>query len=214
MLATFMFALQSMYRSVIADNGASMPLQVTGEAGGLWTVQREANTRRLPAGRPDRSAACDSLDQIIAWRPYIKGIESSDAARRARIAGDEHLGKRCAADGLRRSSEGAPRAVAVAYSSTRKTRISLVTGDAIGAAAHSGVLRARAAVAKTRSRWTRATSRTSTPTEWMGSSLIDIHPPKMAIQSSPRVAPHGLTTPPSRLGLARRVPSRVRIGTT
>jgi hypothetical protein len=68
-------------------------LQITGGAGGDWTLQREANGWRLYTGAPQRPTASLGLDQSIAWRLFTKGITSSDAERHARIDGDEHLAR-------------------------------------------------------------------------------------------------------------------------
>jgi hypothetical protein len=92
-LGTFVFALPWTYRSVVADDRATVTLQITGEAGGEWTVQREGNAWRLFAEAPDRPTAQVTLDQSIAWRLYTKGIASSEAERHARIDGEDHLAK-------------------------------------------------------------------------------------------------------------------------
>jgi len=90
-LATFVFAMPWTYRSVAADEGDTVTLQITGGAGGEWTLQREANDWRLYTGAPQHPTARVALDQSIAWRLYTKGITSPEAERHARIQGDDHL---------------------------------------------------------------------------------------------------------------------------
>jgi uncharacterized protein (TIGR03083 family) len=92
-LSTFVFAMPWTYRSVVADESATVTLQITGEAGGEWTLQREDNAWRLYAGSPEYPTARVTLDQSIAWRLYTKGMTISEAEPHARIDGDAHLGK-------------------------------------------------------------------------------------------------------------------------
>jgi uncharacterized protein (TIGR03083 family) len=92
-LATFVFAMPWTYRSMAADEGATVTLQIRGESGGEWTIQREGNAWRLYTGAPDRPTAQVALDQSIAWRLYTKGITRSEAERHARIDGDDHLAR-------------------------------------------------------------------------------------------------------------------------
>jgi uncharacterized protein (TIGR03083 family) len=92
-LSTLVFAMPWTYRAVIADEGATVALQITGEAGGVWTLQRENGTWRLYVGAQEQPTARVTLDQNSAWRLYTKGITSSEAERQARIDGDHHLAK-------------------------------------------------------------------------------------------------------------------------
>jgi uncharacterized protein (TIGR03083 family) len=92
-LSTFVFAMPWTYRAVVADEGATVALQITGEAGGSWTLQRENGTWRLYLGAQEQPKARVTLDQNIAWRLYTKGITSSEAERHARIDGDDQLAK-------------------------------------------------------------------------------------------------------------------------
>jgi uncharacterized protein (TIGR03083 family) len=92
-LATFVFAMPWTYRSVMAEDGATVTLHITGEAGGEWTLQREANDWRLYAGALQHPTTRVAVDQSIAWRLFTKGITSSEAERHARIHGDGDLGK-------------------------------------------------------------------------------------------------------------------------
>jgi uncharacterized protein (TIGR03083 family) len=60
-LATFVFAMPWSYRSAIAEDGATVTLHITGEAGGVWTLQREANDWRLYTGAPLRPNASATI---------------------------------------------------------------------------------------------------------------------------------------------------------
>jgi hypothetical protein len=92
-LATFVFAMPWTYRSVVADEGAMVTLQITGGAGGEWTLQREGNAWRLYTAAPEHPTARVTLDESIAWRLYTKGTTSSEAERHAHVEGDGHLAK-------------------------------------------------------------------------------------------------------------------------
>jgi uncharacterized protein (TIGR03083 family) len=90
-LGTFAFALPHTYRDVKAVDGASVTLRVTGEAGGVWTVQFEDGKWRLHEGRPAQPDAEVTLPQEAAWRLFTKGLSPRQAQSLARIEGDATL---------------------------------------------------------------------------------------------------------------------------
>ena len=92
-LSPHVYAMPWTFRSIVADEGATVTLQITGGAGDEWTLRREGNAWRLYAGVPEHPTARVTLDQSIAWRLYTKGITGFEAERHARIHGDDHLGK-------------------------------------------------------------------------------------------------------------------------
>src|SRR5439155_13744579 len=73
-LATFAHALPVTFGDVAAPLGTAVQLRVTEEAGGDWTVRREAERWRLFVGEPETFAARVTLDPRTAWRLFTRGI--------------------------------------------------------------------------------------------------------------------------------------------
>jgi uncharacterized protein (TIGR03083 family) len=92
-LATFVHALPYTFRDIDAPQGTAVHLHLAGEAGGDWSVVREANKWSLCVGAPARSDARVMVDQAVAWRLFTKGLLPADAAQQAEIEGDPRLGR-------------------------------------------------------------------------------------------------------------------------
>jgi len=91
-LDTFMRALPHTYRHLEARDGTSISVQITGAAGGVWTLVRESQVWRLFVGHDPQAACLVQIDQDVAWRLFTKGINRQDAQRQVRTVGDETLG--------------------------------------------------------------------------------------------------------------------------
>lgn len=92
-LDTFVRALPHAYREVEAEEGATVRIAVTGEAGDDWTLRREGVRWALHAGEAPRPAAAVTMDADAAWRLFTKGLSGEEAARRVRIEGERRLGE-------------------------------------------------------------------------------------------------------------------------
>jgi uncharacterized protein (TIGR03083 family) len=102
-LDTFVRALPHTYRDVDAPAGTHVLLEITGEAGGRWSLVRESGPKQgdTEAQSPwglfeaveTAPAAIVTLDQETAWRLFTKGIDPVTARDRATIAGDVELGE-------------------------------------------------------------------------------------------------------------------------
>jgi hypothetical protein len=92
-LDTFIRALPRTYRNIDAQNGTSVTVQVSGEAGGEWSLIRENLHWRLFTGSDPRAACTVVIDQDLAWRLFTKGVRSEDARRKVEILGDRTLGE-------------------------------------------------------------------------------------------------------------------------
>jgi uncharacterized protein (TIGR03083 family) len=92
-LDTFLRALPHAYREVAAAAGSRVVFEVTGEAGGDWTLVREGPAWRLYAGAPGESDCRVVMDQDTAWRRMTKGLTAEQALARIEIAGDRSLGE-------------------------------------------------------------------------------------------------------------------------
>jgi hypothetical protein len=66
---------------------------ITGEAGGDWTLVREGPAWTLYAGSPEDADCRVRMDQDTAWRRMTKGLTAGEALARMEIAGDRALGQ-------------------------------------------------------------------------------------------------------------------------
>lgn len=84
-------ALPSAYRTTDAPEGTAIGVEVTGEAGGAWSLIREGDAWRLFRGRADRAAARITMEPDPAWRLLYNALPPAQARRHMRIEGDASL---------------------------------------------------------------------------------------------------------------------------
>jgi uncharacterized protein (TIGR03083 family) len=90
-LDCFLRGLPHSYRNVAAATGACVRVEISGECGGIWQIERAAAGWEL--GPPaDRWDALVGIPQEIAWRVFTRGIARQEAEPRIRIEGDRALG--------------------------------------------------------------------------------------------------------------------------
>lgn len=89
-LDTFMRGLPCAFRSVDAREGTTVEVEVTGEAGGSWFLERSAPAWKL-AEHADRPEAKLQIDQELAWRVFTKGVSAEEAGQQVQIIGDRAL---------------------------------------------------------------------------------------------------------------------------
>jgi uncharacterized protein (TIGR03083 family) len=94
-LDAFLRGLPHAYREVTAEEGTAVAVDIAGEAGGEWTLLREAGRWRLYEGSPEAPQARVCLSQDTAWRRMTKGITKEQAAERSQVEGDRRLSLRC-----------------------------------------------------------------------------------------------------------------------
>jgi uncharacterized protein (TIGR03083 family) len=92
-LDIFVRALPFTYRSVEAPPGTAVRLEITGEAGAVWTLARGESGWDLFAGSHASPAAAVTLDQDAAWKLFSKGLSPERARPAIRIEGDPSLGR-------------------------------------------------------------------------------------------------------------------------
>ncbi|MDQ3208131.1 MAG: maleylpyruvate isomerase family mycothiol-dependent enzyme [Gemmatimonadota bacterium] len=92
-LDIFIRALPFAYQAVPAPSGRSVRGAIDGEAGGIWTLVRGAESWGIFTGSGADPAATVSLDQGTAWKLFSKGLERESARRNIRIEGDPRLGE-------------------------------------------------------------------------------------------------------------------------
>jgi len=92
-LDTLLRALPHTYRDVNANEGTCVMVEITGEAGGEWTLVREEAAWSLYAGASGEPVCRVVLDQDTAWRRMTKGLTEEQALARMEIVGDRALGE-------------------------------------------------------------------------------------------------------------------------
>lgn len=92
-LDIFVRSLPFTYRSVDAEVGQSVRLQILGDAGGVWTLVRHAEGWHLFIGAAQDPAALISMDQLSAWKLFSKGLTDVTARQGIQIEGDRRLGE-------------------------------------------------------------------------------------------------------------------------
>jgi uncharacterized protein (TIGR03083 family) len=92
-LDTFMRGLPRTFRSKDAASGTSISVQITGEAGGEWTLVKVGPSWELFVGRDPQAVCHVQLDQNLAWQLFTKGISMNTAKQQAKINGSSDLGE-------------------------------------------------------------------------------------------------------------------------
>jgi uncharacterized protein (TIGR03083 family) len=92
-LDTFMRSLPRAYEAVEADVGTRVDVLVEGEAGGRWTLRREADRWHLVPADEQVAAACVRVPQDVAWKLLSRTIAVPEALPEITIEGDERLGR-------------------------------------------------------------------------------------------------------------------------
>ncbi len=91
-LDAFVRAWPYTYRDIAAPEGARVMLNIAGDSGGQWTIQREGEHWQLYVGDKRPFDAKVTLDQEDAWRLFTKGIDPVQVRARSTLSGDENLG--------------------------------------------------------------------------------------------------------------------------
>ncbi|MFD8529560.1 hypothetical protein ACFV0L_19270 [Streptosporangium canum] len=89
---TFLRALPRTLQAEIRPEGTAMRFVVTGPAGGVWHVTRQAGRWRMAPGDPANGPVAHvTMDQDALWRLASRGITVEEARRRSGTQGDRGL---------------------------------------------------------------------------------------------------------------------------
>jgi len=91
-LDCFMRALPFSYREKPAASGAIVRFTITGDCGGTWSLQRDADGWCLGDSAREGVISDVTVPQEIAWRVFTKGISRDEALGQVRVSGDQALG--------------------------------------------------------------------------------------------------------------------------
>jgi len=86
-----LYALPVSFRSVDAPEGAALVLDVTGEAGGTWSLVRSDGNWRLWRGAAPQPTTRARLDTDAAWRLLFNALPPEKARERITCEGDPAL---------------------------------------------------------------------------------------------------------------------------
>lgn len=92
-IAASMHALPVALAAHAAGGGCAVTVAVEGDAGGTWTVVKEARDWRLYEGAPDGPRTTVVVPADDWWRIVTLGLRVEDAWHRATTAGDADLGR-------------------------------------------------------------------------------------------------------------------------
>ena len=92
-LDIFLRALPYTYRNILAPNGTTLVLHITGDAGGDWSLRRESAAWALFSGSAAAPDAQVTMDQDLAWRVFTKDVAPQSARSRIQITGNTQLGE-------------------------------------------------------------------------------------------------------------------------
>jgi uncharacterized protein (TIGR03083 family) len=79
------------YREAAAGEGDSVALDVTGPAGGRWTLSRAGSGWRLSAGGVDAATTRVTISDDCAWRLLFNALDPDAATRAMRVEGRSDL---------------------------------------------------------------------------------------------------------------------------
>lgn len=91
-LDIILLALPQTYFNVKAPIGATVKVEIVGEAGGVWCIIKEKESWLLISQEIKNPTALIYIDQQIAWLLFSKGINPMDATQYYQIHGDVNLG--------------------------------------------------------------------------------------------------------------------------
>jgi uncharacterized protein (TIGR03083 family) len=90
-LDCFLRGLPHAYRNVGAPAGTSILVEISGECGGKWVLERGPEAWTFAEQLPQAIACGVVLPEAIAWRVFTKGMERNTAREQAAIRGDREL---------------------------------------------------------------------------------------------------------------------------
>jgi len=90
-LATLLRGAPHAYRDVAAPEGTTVKIEITGEAGGFWSLSRGQRRWQLRAESLQTQDAGLTLDPDVAWRLWTKGLSADEAKPRVAQRGPTEL---------------------------------------------------------------------------------------------------------------------------
>ena len=79
------------FRDVSAGPGQTVVIDISGAAGGRWTLVRETERWTLSRGEPSAATTRIRLDDDAAWKLLFNVLSEEDAARTVRVEGTQQF---------------------------------------------------------------------------------------------------------------------------
>jgi uncharacterized protein (TIGR03083 family) len=93
-LDCFLRGLPHAFLEVKASSGTVLLVEISGECGGQWFLEKGIATWNLVPGSGSDFTARVTVPQELAWRLFTKGIDRSSARAQLEIDGDRDLGEK------------------------------------------------------------------------------------------------------------------------
>ncbi len=93
LIDTFMRALPHTYKDVVAEEGTSLSVIVTGETGGKWSILKSASGWEFTK-TPSTISSLVEIAPSDAWQLFTKGLSKEEAEKRMLFSGDQKLGRK------------------------------------------------------------------------------------------------------------------------
>ncbi|MEV4127963.1 maleylpyruvate isomerase family mycothiol-dependent enzyme [Nocardia sp. NPDC049707] len=90
-LVTFLHALPVALRNQVRPPGTAMTFEITGPAGGQWSIISDGTGWDLTTAPAGNTVASVRMDQDTLWRLASRGITTEQARQRAHLHGDHAL---------------------------------------------------------------------------------------------------------------------------
>jgi uncharacterized protein (TIGR03083 family) len=91
-LDCFVRGLPFAYRDVAAVTGTGVLLEIAGDCGGRWLLQKRDTDWGFASEMSERISARVTLPEAVAWRVFTKGIDREEARALMSFEGDAALG--------------------------------------------------------------------------------------------------------------------------
>lgn len=92
-LDTFLMGLPHAYRQVNAANGARVVVEIAGDAGGIWTLERTGSGWRLFPEFRGGSAVHAVIPAYLAWKLFTKAVAPEEVRPHLTMVGNEEMAK-------------------------------------------------------------------------------------------------------------------------
>lgn len=90
-LETFLRGAPHSYRETRADDGTTIEITISGDAGGKWNLVCDADRWTLVTDCLIKPTTSIELDADTAWRLWTKGLDGATAQKKAIVRGNEAL---------------------------------------------------------------------------------------------------------------------------
>ena len=92
-LETFLMALPYAYRNTSSPAGTRLSIQIEGEAGGRWTIERGEKNWEFSSQPPRSIDTVITIPGHLAWKLFTKAVSPEVARHQTKVSGDDELAR-------------------------------------------------------------------------------------------------------------------------